>query len=76
MKSNLSEPINLENPNEVSILELAEKIKEISSSCNEIVFSDLPLVDPLNRKPDIEKAKKLLQWELANFQRRWFVKNL
>ena len=63
MKSNLSEPINLENPNEVSILELAKEIKEISGSCSDIVFSDLPLDDPLKRKPDIEKAKKLLKWE-------------
>ena len=63
MKSNLSEPVNLGNPNEVSILELAKEIKEISGSCSDIVFSDLPLDDPLKRKPDIEKAKKLLKWE-------------
>ena len=63
MKSNLSEPVNLGNPNEVSVLELAKEIKEISSSCSDIVFSDLPLDDPLKRKPDIEKAKKLLKWE-------------
>ena len=63
MQSSISEPINLGNPNEVSILDLAKEIKEISGSTSEIVFSDLPVDDPLKRKPDIKRAQKLLKWE-------------
>ncbi len=63
MHSSISEPINLGNPSEVSILELAKEIKEISGSSSEIVFSELPVDDPLKRKPDIKRARKLLKWE-------------
>ena len=63
MHSSISEPINLGNPSEVSILELAKEIKEISGSSSQIVFNKLPVDDPLKRKPDIKKAKKLLEWE-------------
>ncbi len=57
------EVINLGNPEEYTVLETAEIIKEITNSSSEIVFRDLPQDDPLRRNPDISKAKKLLLWE-------------
>jgi len=61
---NLSgEVINLGNPEEVTILHLAERIKKLTGSRSEITFLELPQDDPVRRKPDISKAKKLLNWE-------------
>ena len=56
-------PINLGNPEEYTILELAEKIKKITGSKSEIVFKPLPEDDPKRRKPVIEKAQKNLNWK-------------
>ncbi|MGZ8449860.1 MAG: NAD-dependent epimerase/dehydratase family protein, partial [Candidatus Deferrimicrobiaceae bacterium] len=56
-------PVNLGNPGEYSIKELAMMIKEISGSASEIVFRPLPEDDPVRRKPDITLAKKKLGWE-------------
>jgi UDP-glucuronate decarboxylase len=55
-------PINLGNPNELSMLEVAKKIIEITNSKSEIEFKALPLDDPKQRKPDITKAKMILNW--------------
>ncbi len=63
MNSKCSTPINLGNPNEISIIELAEKIISLTRSSSKIVFNSLPLDDPTRRKPDITKAKKILRWE-------------
>ncbi len=57
------EVVNLGNPDERSILELATIIKEMTKSLSEIVFEELPQDDPKSRHPDISKAKKLLDWE-------------
>lgn len=57
------EVFNLGNPEELTILQLAEKIKKATKSKSKIVFSDLPVDDPDKRKPDISKAKKLLAWQ-------------
>lgn len=57
------EMFNLGNPDEKTILELANLIKEMTSSSSEIVFEDLPKDDPKTRKPDTSKAKKILGWE-------------
>lgn len=54
--------INLGNPNEKTILELAQIIKKMTNSKSEIVFEQLPEDDPKKRCPDISKAKKLLNW--------------
>lgn len=56
-------PVNLGNPQEVSILELAETIIEMTNSKSEIVFKPLPQDDPRRRCPDITLAKTVLQWE-------------
>jgi dTDP-glucose 4,6-dehydratase len=63
MNSGLNEPVNIGNPRELSVLEFAEKIKEISGVNCEIIFKPLPVNDPKVRRPDITKAKKELGWE-------------
>lgn len=55
-------PINLGNPSEFTIKELAEKVITLTNSSSEIVFHDLPGDDPKQRKPDITKAKEQLNW--------------
>lgn len=55
-------PVNLGNPKEYSILELAQKIIGITQSKSKIVFNRLPQDDPLQRRPDISLAKEKLQW--------------
>ena len=56
-------PVNLGNPEEHSILELAEKIIALTKSKSKIVFKPLPEDDPLQRKPNIDLAKDRLQWQ-------------
>jgi UDP-glucuronate decarboxylase len=56
-------PVNLGNPVEYRIIELAEKIVTLTKSRSKIVFKPLPEDDPLQRKPDIELAKAKLQWQ-------------
>jgi len=56
-------PVNLGNPEEYSILELAEKIIALTRSKSKIVFEPLPQDDPLQRKPNIELARVKLKWE-------------
>jgi dTDP-glucose 4,6-dehydratase len=56
-------PVNLGNPDERTMLELAELVKRITGSSSEIVFEALPIDDPMQRKPDITRAQQLLGWE-------------
>ncbi|MBU4266632.1 MAG: GDP-mannose 4,6-dehydratase [Candidatus Altiarchaeales archaeon] len=63
MLSNETEPVNIGNPEEMSIIDFANKIKKLTGSESEIVFEDLPVDDPKTRQPDITKAKKVLGWE-------------
>jgi len=56
-------PINIGNPGEFTILELAEKIIKLTGSKSKIIKEPLPADDPKQRKPDISKAKKFLNWE-------------
>jgi UDP-glucuronate decarboxylase len=56
-------PVNLGNPNEFSVLELAQKIIELTGSNSKIVFRPLPQDDPCQRKPDISLAKEKLDWQ-------------
>jgi UDP-glucuronate decarboxylase len=58
-------PVNLGNPVEFSMLELAEKIKELTGSSSRIEFCDLPQDDPRQRQPDITLAKDQLNWSPA-----------
>jgi dTDP-glucose 4,6-dehydratase len=63
MNSKEHEPVNLGNPSEMSVLDLARKIVELTGSESEIVFKPLPQDDPKVRQPDIAKAKKILGWK-------------
>jgi len=60
--SEVSEPVNIGNPSEMTILQLAEKIVELTGSKSEIAFRRLPEDDPKVRQPDIGLAKELLGW--------------
>lgn len=57
------EVINLGNPEEYQIIAFAKKIKEMTSSTSEIIFMPLPKDDPMQRRPDITKARQILGWE-------------
>ena len=69
-------PINIGNPGEFTILELAEIVIEMTNSKSEIVFSDLPSDDPKQRKPSIEIAKKVLKWEPSVQLREGLAKSI
>jgi UDP-glucuronate decarboxylase len=62
-ESPLETPINLGNPKEFSMLELANLVIELTNSKSQITFKPLPQDDPKQRKPDISLAKKILNWE-------------
>jgi len=62
-------PVNIGNPDEITMLELAQEIKNIIGSSSEIIFEDLPSDDPKVRQPDSSKAKNILGWE-AKVNRR------
>jgi len=56
-------PVNLGNPNEFTILELAQTVVRVTTSKSETVFEALPIDDPQVRQPDITRARQLLGWE-------------
>jgi dTDP-glucose 4,6-dehydratase len=58
-------PVNIGNPNEFTLLELAETVVRISGSSSEIIFEALPIDDPQVRQPDITRARQVLGWEPA-----------
>lgn len=76
LMSNYVYPINLGNPDEVTILDLAMEIKELAKSKSQIVFKPLPPDDPKVRKPDITKAKEILGWEPKISRKEGLTKTL
>ena len=56
-------PVNIGNPHEFTLIELAEKVLKITGSSSEVVFEALPIDDPQQRQPDITRAKQVLGWE-------------
>lgn len=62
MLSRLNEPVNLGNPNEETVLDLAGRIISLTGSKSRVVFKPLPVDDPQVRRPNISKAKKFLKW--------------
>ena len=56
-------PINIGNPNEITILQFAEEIIKLTGTNQKIIYKPLPTDDPLQRQPDITKAKEILNWE-------------
>lgn len=61
--SDYTYPVNIGNPNEMTILDFAQEVIKLSGSKQDISFKPLPVDDPLQRQPDITLAKKLLDWE-------------
>ena len=63
LMSDYAMPVNIGNPDEISLMEFAEEIIRLTGTSQKIVFRELPTDDPKQRQPDITKAKKLLGWE-------------
>jgi len=61
--SNVTEPVNLGNPEEFTMLEFAEAVRAAAGRGGKLSFKPLPVGDPRQRRPDITRARKLLQWE-------------
>lgn len=76
LMSNENEPVNIGNPDEITMLDLAKEIIEITGSKSEIVFKDLPADDPKVRQPDITRAKEILGWEPKVQRREGLLKTL
>jgi dTDP-glucose 4,6-dehydratase len=63
VESGVHEPVNIGNPNEMTLLEMAKTVVELTEARSEIVFEALPVDDPQVRQPDITRARDLLGWE-------------
>jgi len=61
--SDYAYPVNIGNPNEISITDFAEEIIKLTGTTQKVIYKDLPVNDPMQRQPDISLAKKLLNWE-------------
>ena len=61
--SEYTNPVNIGNPEEITILDFANEIIKLTNSDQKIIFKELPIDDPLQRRPDITVAKKILNWE-------------
>lgn len=61
--SDTEQPVNVGNPDEITILDFAEEIIELTGAKTKIIYKDLPHDDPKKRRPDITKAKAILDWE-------------
>jgi dTDP-glucose 4,6-dehydratase len=62
-ESGVHDPVNIGNPNEMTLLEMAKTVVELTEARSEIVFEALPVDDPQVRQPDITRARDLLGWE-------------
>jgi dTDP-glucose 4,6-dehydratase len=74
--SDESEPVNIGNPEEITILEFAKEIIEITESESEIAFKELPEDDPQIRRPDVSRAKRVLNWEPTVSRREGLLKTM
>src|SRR5881296_3735066 len=63
MQAPVNDPVNIGNPHEMTLLDLAKRIIKLTGARSEIVFRPLPVDDPKVRQPDIARARKLLGWE-------------
>ncbi len=63
LMSDIVQPVNIGNPNEVKIIDFADEILKLTNSSNKIIFKPLPVNDPMQRKPNISKAMKHLNWK-------------
>ena len=63
LHSDYVEPVNIGNPDEITILDFAKEIIKLTGTTQKIIYKDLPVNDPMQRQPNIDKAKELLGWE-------------
>jgi len=63
LMSNITEPVNIGNPDEITIKDFAEEVIRLTRSSSKIIYKDLPVDDPKVRQPDVSRAKELLDWE-------------
>lgn len=63
LDSDINDPVNVGNPNEFTISQLAEMVTEVIDTGSKVTYHDLPVDDPMQRKPDITKAREELDWE-------------
>ena len=63
LQSDYAYPVNIGNPDEISIKDFAEEIIKLTGTDQKVVFKDLPVDDPKQRQPDIKKAREILKWE-------------
>jgi nucleoside-diphosphate-sugar epimerase len=76
MRSSEIEPVNIGNPTEFTVLEVAQMIIELSASGSEIVHEPLPPDDPKRRCPDITRAREVLGWEPRTLAREGLQKTI
>ncbi|MBI1804486.1 MAG: SDR family oxidoreductase [Ignavibacteriae bacterium] len=76
LKSDVVDPVNIGNPDEIPMLQLAKEIVELTGSNSKIVFKELPEDDPKIRQPDITHARALLDWEAKVSRREGLKKTL
>jgi nucleoside-diphosphate-sugar epimerase len=60
-------PINIGNPNELNVKELANIVIKLTNSKSKLIYKDLPSDDPTNRRPDIKKANNILNWSPISY---------
>lgn len=63
LHSDCADPVNIGNPDEITISQFAEEIIKLTGTTQKVIYKDLPVDDPKQRQPDIAKARKLLDWE-------------
>lgn len=63
LHSDYVEPVNIGNPDEITILDFAKEIIKLTGTTQKIIYKDLPINDPMQRQPNIDKARELLGWE-------------
>ena len=63
LHSNHTDPINIGNPSEISIADFADEIIQLTGTTQKVIYQDLPVNDPKQRRPDISRAKAILNWE-------------
>ena len=63
LMSDHTEPVNIGNPHEITISDFAEEIIKLTGTTQKVIYKPLPVNDPMQRKPDISKAKSILDWE-------------
>ena len=76
MMSDYKLPMNIGNPEEITMLDLAKEIIELTNSKSKIIFNELPVDDPKIRQPDITKARNILKWQPKVYRKEGLEKTI